>query len=69
VGAVTGGLLAEERLYELLDARPAQTDLVLTGHRAELLPKLLERADLVTEMRKVKHPYDSGVLARKTIDY
>jgi cob(I)alamin adenosyltransferase len=69
IGSVTGGLLAEEQLYELLDARPPQTDLVLTGHHAERLPELLARADLVTEMRKVKHPYDSGILARKTIDY
>jgi cob(I)alamin adenosyltransferase len=33
------------------------------------LPAILERADLVTEMVKVKHPYDSGILAKKTIDY
>jgi len=69
IGAVTGGLLEAEQLYELVDARPEQVDLVLTGHHAERLPELLERADLVTEMRKVKHPYDDGVLARKTIDY
>jgi ATP:corrinoid adenosyltransferase len=42
---------------------------VLTGHRGKELPALLERADLITEMVKVKHPYDSGILAKKTIDY
>jgi len=69
IGTVHGGLLPVERLNELLDARPLAVDLVLTGRHADLVPGLLGRADLVTEMVKIKHPYDSGILARKTIDY
>jgi cob(I)alamin adenosyltransferase len=69
IGTVTGGLLPVEAMLELVDGKPEQLDLVLTGHHAEQLPALLERADLVTEMRKVKHPYDSGFIAKKAIDY
>lgn len=69
IGSMTGGLLPIEPVLELIDTKPPQLDLVLTGHRGKELPELLERADLVTEMVKVKHPYDSGILAKKTIDY
>jgi cob(I)alamin adenosyltransferase len=69
IGSVTGGLLPLEPVLELIDSKPPQLDLVLTGHRGKELPAILERADLVTEMVKVKHPYDSGILAKKTIDY
>jgi cob(I)alamin adenosyltransferase len=69
IGSVTGGLLELDPVLELVDSKPAEVDLVLTGHHAERLPALLERADLITEMKKIKHPYDSGILAKKTIDY
>jgi cob(I)alamin adenosyltransferase len=62
-------LLKLRPVLELVDGKPEQLDLVLTGHRGEELPELLERADLITEMVKRKHPYDSGILAKKTIDY
>jgi cob(I)alamin adenosyltransferase len=42
-------------------------ELILTGRHAD--PRVIEKADLVTMMMKVKHPYDRGVLARKGIDY
>jgi cob(I)alamin adenosyltransferase len=69
IGTVTGGLLPLEPVLALVDSKPPELDLVLTGHKGRELHPLLERADLVTEMVKVKHPYDSGILARKTIDY
>ncbi len=69
IGSITGGLLELDPVLAMIDTKPAQLDLVLTGHHAEQLPALLERADLITEMKKVKHPYDSGILAKKTIDY
>ncbi len=69
IGSVTGGLLKLEPVLALVDAKPPLLDLVLTGHHGERLPALLQRADLITEMVKVKHPYDSGILAKKTIDY
>jgi cob(I)alamin adenosyltransferase len=54
-------------VLELLDRRPEDVELVLTGRRAP--EELLERADLVTEMKSVRHYYDSGVKARKGIEY
>jgi cob(I)alamin adenosyltransferase len=69
IGSVVGGLIPVEQVLALVDGKPEQLDLVLTGHKGFELPELLERADLITEMKKVKHPYDSGILAKKTIDY
>lgn len=69
IGSITGGLLPLAPVLELIDAKPPQLDLVLTGHHAQELAPIVERADLMTEMVKVKHPYDSGILARKSIDY
>jgi len=41
--------------------------LVLTGRYAD--PRIIEKADLVTEMKKVKHPFDAGQPARKGIEF
>ena len=64
--AVALGLIGEEDLLALIDRRPPQVELVFTGRGAP--PRVLARADLVTEMRLVKHYYDQGVLARKGIE-
>lgn len=69
IGTITGGLLPLDPVVALIDEKPSNLDLVLTGHKAKELPALLERADLITEMVKIKHPYDQGILAKKTIDY
>ena len=60
------GLLDVQELIDLCDRRPPQVELVFTGRRAH--PALLARADLVTEMREVKHYYASGVEARTGIE-
>ncbi|MBW1711620.1 MAG: cob(I)yrinic acid a,c-diamide adenosyltransferase [Deltaproteobacteria bacterium] len=65
--ALSLGLLSLEPLLELLDTRPPAVEVVLTGRGAP--PEVLERADLVTEMRLVKHPYKEGVKAREGIEY
>ncbi len=54
-------------VLDLLDKKPESVELVLTGRGAP--SELVERADLVTEMVKVKHPYDRGEKARKGIEY
>ncbi len=59
-------LLPVEAFLDLIDRKPGHVELVFTGRRADA--KLLERADLVTEMREVKHYYQQGVLARKGIE-
>jgi cob(I)alamin adenosyltransferase len=59
-------LLAVDDLVDLIDARPERVELVLTGRWAH--QRVIQRADLVTEMREVKHYYRSGVLARTGIE-
>ena len=64
--AVTLGLIEANDLVSLIDLRPEQVELVLTGRGAP--EAVLARADLVTEMRCVRHYYDRGVLARQGIE-
>ena len=64
--AVTLGLIEANDLVSLIDLRPEQVELVLTGRGAP--DAVLARADLVTEMRCVRHYYDRGVLARPGIE-
>ena len=66
--AVDQGLLDESDVLDLIDSKPANLELVLTGSHAEPT-YLLDAADLVTEVRKVKHPFDEGVRARKGTEY
>ncbi len=60
------GLVPVERVLQLMDLKPDGLELVLTGRGA---PKeMIEKADLVTEMREIKHYYAKGVKARKGIE-
>lgn len=67
VGAVSSGLLPQNLVVRLITDKPAALDLILTGHHAP--KKLIEMADLVTEMKEVKHPFQKGVLAKKGVDF
>jgi cob(I)alamin adenosyltransferase len=60
------GLITVDQLLILLDARPDKVELVLTGRYCP--EAVLERADLITEMREVRHYYTEGVRARKGIE-
>lgn len=60
------GLFAVDELIEIIQSRPANVEIVVTGRRA--CPELLELADLVTEMRQVRHYYEQGVQARTGIE-
>jgi len=64
--AVALGLFPLDELAGLIDAKPEHVELVLTGRWAH--DAVLARADLVTEMREVKHYYRRGVLAREGIE-
>jgi cob(I)alamin adenosyltransferase len=57
--AVAYNLIPVQDLLEVLDSKPEPMELILTGRNA--LPKILEKADLVTEMKNLKHYYDKGV--------
>lgn len=65
--AVSTGLLPLADLLKFLEDKPSDFNLVLTGRGAP--PELIERADLVTEMREIKHPYQKGIFAQKGIDF
>lgn len=65
--AVKFGLLSAEEILELIRIRPPQMHLVFTGRDA--LPELIEVADLVTEMKLVKHPFQKGIAAQSGIEF
>jgi len=64
--AVHLDLFSVDELLELIDAKAEKVELVITGRCAH--PRLIERADLVTEMREVKHYFAQGVRGRKGIE-
>ncbi|MBS3091542.1 cob(I)yrinic acid a,c-diamide adenosyltransferase [Candidatus Pacearchaeota archaeon] len=66
--AVQLGLLEEEKVIDLIKNKPKNKELILTGSHIPLL-NIFQLADLVTEIKKIKHPYDSGIIARKGLEY
>jgi cob(I)alamin adenosyltransferase len=60
-------LIPLERAVKLVDSRPRTVELVFTGRYAA--DALIERAGVVTEMRKIKHHFDEGVTARRGIEF
>jgi len=60
-------LIKIERVLELIRNKPKHVELILTGRYAP--DEIIEAADLVTEMKEVKHPYNKGFQARKGIEY
>lgn len=60
-------LIDLEKVLEIVRQKPPQVELVLTGRYAA--SETIAMADLVTELKKVKHPFDSGLPARQGIDY
>jgi cob(I)alamin adenosyltransferase len=65
--AIDFGLIAFEQLRELIARKPNELHLILTGRNAP--QELIKMADLVTEMREVKHHYNQGVQAQKGIEF
>ena len=60
------GAFAEHEVLELMDKKPPQVELVITGRGAT--EEMIRRADLVSEMKEIKHYYREGVLSRKGIE-
>ena len=67
VTATDLGLLSEEKLIHFLEHKPRGLEVVMTGHHVS--EPLLEIADYVTEMTKIKHPYEKGRSAREGIEF
>jgi len=67
VTAVEKGMLSEERLKHFIEGFSKDKELVITGSVPETW--MIEAADYVTDMEKIKHPYDHGVAAREGVEY
>ncbi|MFC1952983.1 cob(I)yrinic acid a,c-diamide adenosyltransferase [Chloroflexota bacterium] len=65
--AVDRKLVELDEVVKLLKDKPSRVELILTGRRAD--SQLVQLADLVTEFKKIKHPYDRGIKARRGIEY
>lgn len=64
---VNWGWIPLSDVLDALESRPSRVNLILTGRDAP--PELVRIADIVTDMRKIKHAYDRGIRARRGIDY
>lgn len=67
VFCLSKGLAKLEDIREIIEKRDDRVEIVLTGRGAT--EKLIELADLVTEMKNLKHPFDNGIKARRGIEY
>lgn len=65
--AVAAKLISEKDVLKLIKEKPSWCELILTGRKAP--QKIIAAADIVTEMKKIKHSFDKGILARKGIDF
>lgn len=65
--AIAEGLVSKDQVKEMLAVRDVNADIVITGRNAD--SELIEMADLVTEMTEIKHPFQKGILAKRSIDY
>jgi len=65
--ALSLGLIPVNEIVHMIERKPEGVELVLTGRGAD--PKVMEIADLVTEMREVKHPFRNGIAVRRGIEF
>jgi cob(I)alamin adenosyltransferase len=65
--AMDKGIITIEEVMKLINEKPENVELILTGR--DCPAEIRERADLVSEIMEVKHPYQKGILARRGIDY
>lgn len=66
IGAYNRNLLDREDLLNFLDNKPENLEVILTGRNPA--DELIERADYVSEIQKIKHPFDKGIVARRGIE-
>lgn len=65
--AIDFGLINVAQVLDLIEQKPADLHLVLTGRNAK--PEIIDKADLVTEMKEIKHPFKQGIKAQKGIEF
>ena len=59
--------MSVDEILDMLKAKPERLSVIITGRNAA--PELIDVADTVTEMRSIKHAFDSGAAAKKGIEY
>lgn len=64
---INKNIIGVDEFIDIMDARKPHIELVLTGRNAPR--EIIQKADLVTEMREIKHPFNKGVEGRKGIEY
>jgi cob(I)alamin adenosyltransferase len=71
IGAVSQGQWDLSQLLDIIRDKPRELNLLITGHddKKEFIDQVIALADLATEMKKIKHPFDEGHQARKGLDY
>ena len=71
IGAVSQGQVDLEQLLDVIREKPRELNLLITGHDddKQFIDQVIALADLATEMKKVKPPFDQGHQARKGLDY
>ena len=67
MGALSNNLISEEQLLELIDNKPDNIELILTGRNAPR--SIINKANLVTEMKDIKHYFNEGVPSREGIEF
>lgn len=65
--ALNSGMVPLEEVTALLDSRPEGLEVIITGR--DPAPALVDRADYITEMKKIRHPFDKGIRARQGIEW
>ena len=65
--AIDLSLVELNQVLDLIKLKPSNVTLVLTGNHAK--DEIIQSADLVTEMKEIKHPFKSGIKAKKGIDF
>lgn len=67
MAAMKYGMISEKTVLEFLENRPDGLEVVLTGRDPS--PAILAAADYISEIKKIRHPFDRGISARKGIEY
>lgn len=67
MGALSNKLITEEQILSIIDLKPQSMEIIMTGRNAP--EAIIEKSDLVTEMKLVKHYFQQGVAAREGIEY
>ena len=62
---VDNGLI--NKLCDIIDKRTDEIELIMTGRNFE--KEIINRSDYVSEIKKIKHPYDKGIMSRRGIEY